>query len=128
MSNPVQVQSIAQISVRANDLPASVAFYRDVLGLSVWFEAPHMAILACGGIRLLLGPASEERYDHPSSIVYFSVPDIEAAYRALQANDAELLQKPHVVAKMSGIEHWMLFFRDPDGNVMALTSEVAVSE
>jgi len=37
------------------DMDASVAFYRDVLGLRFLFEAPpQLAFFDCGGVRLML--------------------------------------------------------------------------
>jgi methylmalonyl-CoA/ethylmalonyl-CoA epimerase len=33
-------------------------------------------------------------------------------------------QSPHFVAKLPDHDLWMAFFRDPDGNLLALMSEV----
>jgi methylmalonyl-CoA/ethylmalonyl-CoA epimerase len=32
--------------------------------------------------------------------------------------------KPHLIAKLPDHELWMAFFRDPEGNLLALMSEV----
>jgi methylmalonyl-CoA/ethylmalonyl-CoA epimerase len=32
---------------------------------------------------------------------------------------------PHIVARMPNHDLWMAFFRDPEGNLLALMSEVA---
>jgi methylmalonyl-CoA/ethylmalonyl-CoA epimerase len=34
------------------------------------------------------------------------------------------VQPPHLVAKMPDHELWMAFLKDPDGNTLALMSEV----
>jgi len=34
-------------------------------------------------------------------------------------------REPHLIARMDDHELWMAFFRDVDGNVLALMSEVA---
>ena len=53
---------IHQISIRTKDTARAVAFYRDVVGLKLLFEAPpRLAFFDCGGVRLMLGPA--ERAD-----------------------------------------------------------------
>ena len=65
------------------DVERATAFYRDVLGLPLLFTVPSMAFFDCGGVRLMLGTASSPEYDHPSSIFYFRVPDIQAGYQRL---------------------------------------------
>ncbi len=74
------IQNIGQISIIVHDLPRATAFYRDALGLPLLFTAGSMAFFDCGGVRLMLGPASSPELDHPSSILYFPVPDINAAH------------------------------------------------
>ena len=106
-----------------SDFQASLAFYRDRLGLQLLFEAPpSMAFLECGGIRLML-TIPEGAHDHPSSILYFTVGDIDAAFDELRANDVDFIDAPHLISRMGSTELWMAFFRDPDGNVMGLMQE-----
>ena len=59
MATPIE--NIGQIAIRARDLPAAVAFYRDVLGLEYLFEAGTLAFFMCGDVRLMLGVAGERR-------------------------------------------------------------------
>ncbi|HEX9737222.1 MAG TPA: VOC family protein [Thermoanaerobaculia bacterium] len=114
---------IGQISVRAKDLAASVAFYRDQLGIPFLFEAPpKMAFFQCGEVRLLVGEPEAE-FDHPSSVLYFRVDDVAAAYEALKGRGVEFKDEPHLVHKAEGYELWMTFFTDPAGNTLALMSE-----
>jgi methylmalonyl-CoA/ethylmalonyl-CoA epimerase len=58
------------------------------------------------------------------SILYYAVPDIQAAAAALAARGVSFEQPPHVVARLPHADLWMAFFRDPDGNLAAITSEV----
>ena len=51
---PTPIENIGQIAIRARDLPASVAFYRDTLGLDFLFDAGTLAFLMCGDVRLML--------------------------------------------------------------------------
>src|SRR5438309_11886154 len=71
------IQRVHQISIRAADTARAVAFYRDVLGLKLIFQAPpQLAFFDCGGVRLMLGPAEPE-FDHQGSVIYFAVDDIK---------------------------------------------------
>src|SRR5256884_9790124 len=58
MANSLGIDGIGQISIIAHDLPRATTFYRDVLGLPLLFTAGNMAFFGCGGVRLMLGPAS----------------------------------------------------------------------
>lgn len=117
------LERIGQIAIPVHDVPRAIAFYRDVLGLRFLFEAPpSMAFLECGGVRLMLA-IPEAAHDHPSSIFYFTVTDIETTYASLRDRGVEFIDAPHVVARMGAAELWMAFFRDPDGNVMGMMQE-----
>lgn len=117
---------IHQISIRSKDTARAVAFYRDVLGLKLLFEAPpHLAFFDCGGVRLMLGPAEPE-FDHQGSVIYFAVEDITAAHARLSAAGATFRSAPHMIAKLPDREVWLADFLDSEGNVLALMSEPKV--
>jgi methylmalonyl-CoA/ethylmalonyl-CoA epimerase len=127
MSTPAAslgIQNIGQISIIVHDLARATAFYRDALGLPLLFTAGNMAFFDCGGVRLMLGPASSPEFDHPSSILYFRVPDINAAHRQLTEMGVKIEAPPRLIAPMKTYDLWMLAFSDPDGNIMELMSEV----
>jgi catechol 2,3-dioxygenase-like lactoylglutathione lyase family enzyme len=126
-SAPFQIQKIKQLSIPVHDLDVAVAFYQEKLGLPLLFRVPNMAFLDCDGIRILLSVPETKQFDHPSSIVYFQVEDIDASYQALLARNVSFIGKPHKIAEMNQIETWMVFFKDPDENVHALTAEKPVS-
>jgi methylmalonyl-CoA/ethylmalonyl-CoA epimerase len=118
---------IGQIAMTVGDLPRAVAFYRDVLGMHFLFEAPPaMAFFDCGGVRLMMslpertGAVAGQRF---GSILYYSVPDVQAAAAILGARGVVFEQSPHVVARMPHADLWMGFFRDPDDNLLAIMSE-----
>ena len=121
---PTKLQNIGQVAIRARDLPAAVAFYRDVLGLEYLFEAGSLAFFMCGDVRLMLSPPEADEFDHPSSTLYFRVDDLDAAYAELSERGVSFVDEPHLIAKLPDHELWMVFFRDPDGNLMGLMSEV----
>jgi methylmalonyl-CoA/ethylmalonyl-CoA epimerase len=116
---------IGQIAVPVRDLDTAVGFYRDVLGMRFLFQAPPgLAFFDCGGVRLLLdGPAAA--HAGQGSTIYYKVPDITEAAAVLTDRGVRFEQAPHVIARLPDHDLWMAFFRDPDGNLLALMSEVS---
>jgi catechol 2,3-dioxygenase-like lactoylglutathione lyase family enzyme len=126
MSEPFGLSRIGQIAVVVHDLPRAVAFYRDTLGMRLLFEAPPMmAFFDCAGVRLMLSLPSAPEFDHPASIIYYAVNDIQAATRTLISRGVAFDNEPRVIARLPHAVLWMAAFRDPDGNRLELMSEVA---
>jgi predicted enzyme related to lactoylglutathione lyase len=125
MSIPDSLSRIGQIAINAHDVDRATAFYRDVMGLQHLFRAGQLSFFDCGGVRLMLDKPEKPEFDHPSSITYFQVGDIQAARERLKAAGAKFEDEPHVIARMSKYDLWMTFFRDSEGNLLALMSEVA---
>lgn len=116
---------IGQIAVVVQDLDRAVAFYRDTLGMRFLFQAPpKLAFFDCGGVRLMLDVPEEEEFKHSSSIFYLKVDDIRATWATLRDRGVEFRDEPHRVARMPDHELWMTFFRDGEGNTLALMGEV----
>jgi predicted enzyme related to lactoylglutathione lyase len=125
MAQPLQLSCIGQISVTVRDLGRAVAFYRDTLGMRFLFEVPpKMAFFDCGGMRLMLAVPEEPEFDHPSSVLYYKVDDVHASWQGLVEAGVDLRREPHLIARMQDHEIWMAFFRDSEGNTLALLSEV----
>ena len=117
--------TIGQASINVHDVERAVAFYRDTLGMRFLFQAgPKMAFFDCGGVRLMLAVPEKPEFDHPSSIFYFKVGDIQAVAATLQSRGVQLEGPPHMIAAMPDHDLWMAFFRDSEGNLQALMSEV----
>ena len=124
-TNPVSLTTIGQVAVPVRDLDRATTFYRDVLGMKFIFQVPGMmSFFDCGGIRIMLAIPTSQEYDHPSSIIYYRVDDIQATFAALSAQNVPFSQNPHSVGQMGNIDVWMAFFADVDGNTLALMSEV----
>ena len=83
-----------------------------------------MAFFDCSGIRLMLALPEKPEFDHPSSIIYFKVEEIQSAFDTLTGRGVPSVAKPHLVAPMKDHDLWMAFFRDVDNNLLALMSEV----
>jgi methylmalonyl-CoA/ethylmalonyl-CoA epimerase len=122
---PLALSQIGQIAMVVRDLDRAVAFYRDVLGMKLLFQAPpKLAFFDCGGVRLMLDVPEEPEFDRPGSILYYKVDDIQEAWAILRDRGVEFRDEPHLVARMPDHEIWMTFFRDSEGNTLALMSEV----
>ena len=132
MSGPlVALDSLHQVALGVSDLERSIEFYRDRLGASLiaQFDPPGLAFFQMEGTRLLL---ERTRSPQPgSSVLYFRVAGIHDAFEELSARGVEFDSEPHRIHRdeagvfgPSGEEEWMAFFRDPDGNTLALATRV----
>jgi predicted enzyme related to lactoylglutathione lyase len=120
----ISLGKIGQISVTVHDLERATAFYKDTLGVKHLFSfPPRMAFFDCDGIRLMLAIPERPDLDHPSSILYFKVEDIDAAYEGLTKRGVHFEGKPILVAPMETYDLWLAEFRDSENNVLALMCE-----
>lgn len=115
---------VGQIAVRVHDVERATTFYRDSLGLTYLFSAPKLAFFDCGGVRLMLTLPEASEFDHPGSIIYFRVADIQGAHALLRDRGVRFKDAPHLIARLPDHELWMVFFEDPEGNTLALMSEI----
>jgi glyoxylase I family protein len=111
------------------DMPTSVRFYCDMLGCQIVTTSPvlgedyfHWALLRLGQAEFMLNTAFESNDDRPSQPdrakaadhrdiwLYFSCPDVDAAYEELRSKGVEA-EKPTVT--YYGMKQMHL--HDPDG-------------
>ena len=117
---------IGQIAIVVSDAARATAWYREVLGLRYLFAAPPgLAFFDCGGVRLMLA-TGEAAAPGSSSVIYYRVDDISAAYTEMSARGVAFEDSPHLITRMGDVELWMTFLRDPDANLLALMCEVKV--
>ena len=121
--------TITQLLIPVDDFERGVPFYRDVLGLRLLFAAPpQMAFFQCGAVRLLVGVTPAGQKVQRGSAIYFGVKDIQAVYASLAGQGVQFKAAPHVVNRSTKSEVWLAEFVDPDGNQLALMSEVPLSD
>ena len=124
MPDTISLGAIGQVSRGVADIAASVAFYRDTLGLPHLFTFGELAFFDCGGTRLYL----QQGETKPESILYFRVADIHAAAGALGEKGVEFVSAPHMIHRHEdGTEEWMAFFNDPEGRPLALMARAKPS-
>lgn len=119
MTDELSIQGIGQIARTVADVETSTTWYRDVLGLKHMFTVGKLAFFDLDGVRLML----DQKVDvQPTeSILYLRVPDIDAAYRSLQARGVEFFNAPHMIYRHDdGTEEWMAFFNDPEGRPLSI--------
>ena len=120
--------AVAQVMIPVDDFERGIAFYRDVLGIPFLFAAPPMmAFFQSGAVRLLVGVLPACQKAQRGSSIYFQVADIHAVHSTLEGNGVKFAAAPHLVNRTPKSELWLAEFTDPDGNQLALMSEVALS-
>lgn len=124
VTDQVALDRIGQIAINVKDTERAVRFYRDTLGMRFLFEAPNLAFFDCGGVRLMLGKPEKPEFDHPGSVLYYKVADLNATFAALKGRGVDFIDEPHLIARMPDHDLWMVFFRDSEGNTLGLMSEV----
>lgn len=125
MSAVIEIEKIGQIAIAITDQPASVKFYRDVLGLELLFEVPPgLAFFNCGGTRLMLTCLQGDANDHKTSVIYYKVTDITASVESLKSKGVVFEREPQMAAKMEDHELWIGFLRDPDNNLIGIMAEL----
>jgi methylmalonyl-CoA/ethylmalonyl-CoA epimerase len=123
-TDQVVLDRIGQIAIRVADVARAVRFYRDTLGMRFLFEVPKLAFFDCGGVRLMLSVPESKEFDHPGSVLYYKVADINASYTALKGRGVDFIDEPHRIAQMPDHDLWMTFLHDSEGNTLGLMSEV----
>jgi predicted enzyme related to lactoylglutathione lyase len=127
-TNDFGLSAIEQIAVNAHDIERATAFYRDRLGMKFLFSAPPgLAFFDCDGIRLMLSTPAKPEFDHPSSIIYFKVADIQAAHATLSERGVVFVEEPTFVADMGSYSLWIAAFRDSENNLLGLMGHVPKS-
>jgi predicted enzyme related to lactoylglutathione lyase len=118
---------LGQVHITVKDVERSVAFYRDVVGLPFLFDVPaqKMAFLDLGaGTRLYLAEAeNEDERFRSRPLLYYTVPDLDAAWATATGAGAPAVSPPHVVHAALGTELWVAFVQDPDGVAVGLMAE-----
>jgi DNA-binding CsgD family transcriptional regulator/catechol 2,3-dioxygenase-like lactoylglutathione lyase family enzyme len=122
----LQLGSLSQVSMYARDAALTEAWYRDVLRLPEVFRFGDLVFFDCGGVRLYVHAVGDATW-RPSSVLYFSVEDIQTAHEELLGRGIRFTGAPHMIFRdeATGAEEWMAFFEDPDTNVLAIMSRVA---
>jgi catechol 2,3-dioxygenase-like lactoylglutathione lyase family enzyme len=118
----VALSKISLVIVYVKDPIASLAFYRDLLGMKVLEESPQWVELDGGGVHLALHPHPSIPADRgtATSWVVFQVDDVHGTHQALAKKGATFLCAPKEVCgdeKRAGLSADL---KDPDGNPLSI--------
>ena len=124
----MNLPQILQVSLPVSDLERAT-FYRDILGtvFTASFDPPGLAFFDFAGVRLLLEKGEA------GSIIYFAVDDIERRGRTAESRSflrrfaAHDLRDDKGQFGPAGVEEWMVFFKDSEGNLLALSERRSAS-
>lgn len=121
-------RGLRHLALRVGDVPRAVAFYERVFGMRVvWQPDPDNAYLSSGCDNLALhrgahGEPAAGALDHLGFVVP-TIAEVEAGWHAAQAAGLEIVHplRHHRDGSVS------FYIRDPDGNVIQLLYEPAIS-
>lgn len=120
----VALGALGQVSYTVKSLEPVVSFLKDTLGMTHLFTAGDLAFFDCNGTRLMVD-ALPEAQGNGNSVLYFRVEDIHGSVATLRARGVAFEGEPHMIHRHpDGTEEWMTFFRDPEGNMLSLISQV----
>jgi catechol 2,3-dioxygenase-like lactoylglutathione lyase family enzyme len=109
---------VGYIVIGVTDLPRSVAFYRDTLGLPLQFEQGGLAFFTAGPVSIILS-AEMGRVRTPvagAMELVFPVDDVKRVWRALTAAGVTFFREPRQVTE----KDWAANMQDPDGHFLTL--------
>jgi glyoxylase I family protein len=114
---PFRPKQLVVISLRAEDVPKTVHFYRDVLGLTLLPHHDHRPAFDLNGTYLVIaeGPPAPTQDSKSSRFpsLAFAVEDLDEAIEHLQAHNVDI---PWGI-EAGQEERWVLFY-DPAGNLI----------
>jgi predicted enzyme related to lactoylglutathione lyase len=103
----------------SRDLDRARTFYRDILGLPILLEEPHVIHFDGGSVRVAIHhyPTEGER-EAPEGFLVFAVENLDVAYADLRQRGAEFLGPP--ADRPYGR---VAYLRDPEGHEIGLIEE-----
>lgn len=122
----MQIIKLAWVGTRTDHPDATVAFFRDVLGLRVDLQLQDfwMLKLPDGSKVEVFGPENpSNRHFTTGPVAGFLVDDVFTATAELRSAGAEILLDP----ELDGSGNAWVHFRAPDGNIYEFTQDPGVS-
>ncbi len=119
----VHLDKIGQIAITVDDVARAKDFYQNTLGMKFLFDAGNLAFFQCGDVRLMIS-TSEKPEPRGGTILYFKVEDIQETFALLKEKNVEIVQAPHLIAKMPDHDLWMGFLKDTEGNTLGVMCEI----
>ena len=122
------IGAVRQIALSAGrNLDATLAFWRDVLGMNVHarFDPPGIAFIMAGDVRLLFTDGI------PAGTVYLDISGLDDFHAEAKAAGVPFTAPPTLVHRdtegqfgPAGESEWMAFLKDPAGNTIGLVERL----
>ena len=122
------IGAVRQVALSAGrDLDTTLAFWMDVLGMSVHarYDPPGIAFIMAGDVRLLFTDGV------PAATVYLDIAALEAFHAEAKAAGIPFTAPPALVHLdtqgqfgPAGDSEWMAFLKDPAGNTIGLVERL----
>ncbi|WP_192177474.1 VOC family protein [Mesorhizobium amorphae] len=122
------IGAVRQVALSAGrDLDVTLAFWRDVLGMSLHarYDPPGIAFIMAGDVRLFFTDGV------PAGIVYLDIVGLDAFHAEAKAAGVPFTAPPSLVHRdtegqfgPAGESEWMAFLKDPAGNTIGLVERL----
>jgi methylmalonyl-CoA/ethylmalonyl-CoA epimerase len=115
-----------QVAQHVDDLERATAFYTRLLGQPpiATFDPPGLVFFRLGDTRLLLEGGA------PSALIYLRVDDVRATVERLREDGVPIASEANVIFTDDsglfgppGLQEWMAFITDSEGNLVGLASQ-----
>src|SRR5580765_6205207 len=119
-----------RIILRVANLKASIAFYRDQVGLPLQTTFDEFAVFGGEGLMVML-QAIERKSNSPSTglaaltEVVLESPDVMKSYQEMKARGVVFLREPFAATTDGSRVLYAANFKDPDGHVLSVTGWIA---
>lgn len=110
--------------LRVRDLDASVAFYRDLLGLALISESPGFVFFDGGSIQIALNANPDEPTDETTTELALEVDDVYSTAEEMKDRGVEFEVPLRPVTTAGDRTLHATHFRDPDGHFWSITGWV----
>ena len=123
---PVRLAKASLLICYVRDAMASLAFYRDVLGMTPLEASPHWVELDAGGIHLALHPHPKmpEKREATLPFLVFPVDDVRGTHARMVAHGVKFLTPPKEVFGDATMVGLAADLADPDGNLISIVGTV----
>lgn len=122
------IRHLDYVVLPCRDVVRTRDFYRDVMGFQVQLESEKWIELRIGSVLLALSKRDSSRAPGPAVQLAFRVPpnQLDGCHRELVERGAEIVQPPQDIDRRVWElwQHRTLFFRDPEGNLLEIYSEI----
>jgi catechol 2,3-dioxygenase-like lactoylglutathione lyase family enzyme len=119
-ADPTVPTAVGQVALLVRDIDATVAFYRDTLGLGHFGTFGDLAFFTAGATRVFCSKVDEADWKALSPI-YLTVADLDGAVARLEQAGVVFIHPPsRIHTHEDGTEEWMAFLSDPAGNTLGL--------